>query len=192
MRTKLFIALILCLAFAGRAEAQRYLPGQRGIELRGGLSESFSLSREAGQGYYGGIALSTYNKKGNRWVFGGEYLQKLYGYRDMLIPVSQFTAEGGYYLKFLSDPSKTVFLSIGGSAMAGYEVRNWGERMLFDGSMITGKDSFLYGGAVTFEVETFITDRIIFLLNARERILWGSSVGNFRFQAGIGIKFIIN
>lgn len=188
----LLMAIILCLAFTGQAQAQRYLPGQRGIEFRAGLSENFKLSHQSGQGYYAGVALSTYNKKGNRWVFGGEYLQKMYGYKSLLIPVSQITAEGGFYCKLLSDPSKTLFFSIGGSALAGYETRNWGKALLFDGASITGKDSFVYGGAITFEIETFISDRIIFLLNARERILWGSSVGNFRFQAGIGLKFIIN
>ena len=42
----------------------------------------------------------------------------------MQIPVEQFTAEGGYYLKFLSDRRKTFFLSLGLSALAGYEVSN--------------------------------------------------------------------
>ena len=50
---------------------------------------------------------------------------KNYGYRDASVPRAQFTAEGGYYLKFLSDPTKTVFLSVGGSALAGYETVNW-------------------------------------------------------------------
>ena len=29
---------------------------------------------------------------------------KNYGYRNVNVPCAQFTAEGGYYLKFLSDP----------------------------------------------------------------------------------------
>jgi hypothetical protein len=61
---------------------------------------------------------------------------KNYGYRDASVPRAQFTAEGGYYLKFLSDPTKTVFLSVGGSALAGYETVNWGERILYDGSKL--------------------------------------------------------
>ena len=31
-------------------------------------------------------------------------------YKDMQIPVEQFTAEGGYYLKFLSDRRKTFYV----------------------------------------------------------------------------------
>jgi hypothetical protein len=106
--------------------------------------------------------------------------------------VAQFTAEGGYYYSFLSDPSKTFLLSIGASGLAGYETSNWGKKMLFDGATLLNQDAFLYGGALTLELETFITDRIIFLVNAREHAVWGSSIGKFSTQLGAGIKIIIN
>ena len=47
-----------------------------------------------------------------------------HGYRHVTIPSAQFTAEGGYYLNFLSDAGKVFFLNLGGSALAGYE-RHW-------------------------------------------------------------------
>ena len=106
--------------------------------------------------------------------------------------MAQFTGEAGYYYSFLSDPSKTLLLSIGASGLAGYETINWGNKLLFDGATLLNKDAFLYGGALTLELETFITDRIILLVNARERVLWGSSVGKFSSQLGTGIKIIIN
>lgn len=74
--------------------------------------------------------MSGYTKKANRWVVGAEYLLTNYDYRDASVPHTQFTAEGGYYLKFLSDPTKTFFLAIGGSALAGYETVNWGQKAL--------------------------------------------------------------
>lgn len=188
-RTILILAvLLLCGA---TANAQRYLPGQRGIEITGGIADGFEIDRKDGQAFYGNLSLSTYNKKGNRWVFGGEFFQRLYEYRTELIPVAQITAEGGHYFKLLSDPDKNVFLSFGASAMAGYETLNWGERMLYDGSTITGKDSFIYGGALNVEIETFLTDRIVLLVRARERVMFGSSINRFHFQLGAGIKFII-
>lgn len=73
---------------------------------------------------YFGTAYSVYTKNANRWVIGGEYLHKKYDYKDMHIPVEQFTAEGGYYLKLLSDRRKTFFLSLGLSTLAGYETSN--------------------------------------------------------------------
>ena len=133
-----------------------------------------------------------YTKKANRWVVGAEYLLKNYDYRGTSVPRAQFTAEGGYYLKFLSDPTKTFFLSIGGSALAGYETVNWGDRLLHDGSTLLVKDAFIYGGAITLELESYITDHIVLLANVRERVLWGGSLGKFSTQFGLGIKFIIN
>lgn len=190
MKRFIIISAVLLLV-AGTASAQRYLPGQRGIEVSGGFADGLKLKKQDGQAFYGNISLSTYNKKQNRWAFGAEYLQRNFDYRDNLIPVAQITAEGGHYLKFLSDPTKTVFLSIGASALAGYETLNWGTRELPDGARLRGKDGFIYGGAVSFEIESYITDRIVLLIRARERVMFGSALGNFHFQLGAGIKFMI-
>ena len=110
----------------------------------------------------------------------------------MQIPVSQFTGEGGYYLNFLSDRKKTFFLSLGLSALAGYETSNWGDKLLPDGSTLTDKDGFVYGGALTLELEAYLTDRVALLINARERALFGSDIGKFHTQVSLGLKFIIN
>lgn len=185
----LFVAIITTVSLAlsgGQAYAQRCLPGMKGIELRGGL-----VSGSSGD-YYLGAGVSVYGKRAHRWVFGAEYLHKSYDYRDMSIPRAQFTAEGGYYLNFLSDASKTFFMSLGGSAVAGYETVNWGKRLLADGSTLMAKDAFIYGGAVTLEAECYLTDRIVLLANIRERVLWGSSLGIFSTQFGLGVRFIIN
>lgn len=189
---KVLLITAFCLLCCAGAKAQRYLPGQTGIEITGGLADGFEFDRKDGQAFYGNVSFSTYNKKGNRWVFGGEYLQRLYAYRTELIPVAQITAECGHYFKLLSDPGKNVFLSFGPSVLAGYETLNWGKQTLYDGAVLSGKDGFVYGGALSVELETFLTDRIVLLVRARERVMWGSSVKQFHFQLGAGIKFIIN
>lgn len=99
----------------------------QGIEVRADMADGFNLGGKDG-GYSFGAALSTYTKKGNKWVFGGEYLLKNNPYKDTKIPVAQFTAEGGYYFKILSDARKIVFVYAGASALAGYEAVNWGRR----------------------------------------------------------------
>ena len=192
-RTTIILTLALCFAFSGGVYAQRQLPGMRGIQVTGGMADGLYSSKTKNEtGYYLGLAMATYAKNGNKWVFGAEYMERYYPYRETRLPMAQFTAEGGYFLKILSDPSKTFLLSLGGSALAGYEVSNWGEKTLYDGSTLQNKDAFIYGGAITFEVETYINDRIVLLLTGRERILWGNSTGHFHTQFGVGIKFIIN
>lgn len=185
--------IVLCLVFTDQAYAQRSLPGMRGIQLTGGMVDGIYSSKNDNEaGYYFGVAMATYAKNGNKWVFGAEYLERYYPYRERRLPIVQFTAEGGYYYNFLTDPSKTVFLSLGGSALAGYETSNWGEKTLYDGSTLQHKDAFIYGGAITLEIETYLTDRVVLLVTGRERILGGNSTGHFHGQFGVGIKFIIN
>ena len=181
----------LCLT-SFQAHAQRYLPGMKGLQVTAGMTDGVHWNAGSDFAYHIGAAYSVYTKNANRWVIGGEYLHKKYDYKDMRIPVEQFTAEGGYYLKFLSDPTKTVFLSVGGSALAGYETVNWGERILYDGSRLLAKDAFVYGGAITLELEAYVTDRIVLLAGIRERVLWGSSLDLFTTQFGLGVKFIIH
>ena len=102
----------LCLT-SFQAHAQRYLPGMKGLQVTAGMTDGVHWNANTDFAYHIGAAYSVYTKNANRWVIGGEYLHKKYDYKDMQIPVEQFTAEGGYYLKFLSDPTKTVFLSVG-------------------------------------------------------------------------------
>ncbi|GHV15493.1 conjugal transfer protein [Bacteroidia bacterium] len=191
--TVLLNMLALFLLMSGNALAQRALPDMKGIQVTGGMADGvYSSSNQSKMGYYFGAAMATYDGHGNKWVFGGEYLLRNYPYKDIRIPVAQFTAEGGYYLNILSDQSKTFFLSLGGSALAGYETSNWGKKALFDGATLINKDAFIYGGAVTLELETYLSDRIVLLLNARERVLWGNTTGHFHAQFDAGVRLIIN
>ena len=161
----------VCLHF-NQAHAQRCLPGLRGIQFTGGLSDDLRWKNGNGFGYHAGIAVSTYTRNAHHWVVGAEYLEKRYDYRGSLYPVSQFTGEGGYYLNFLSDRKKTFFAALGLSALAGYETVNWGEPL-------------------TLELSAYLTDRIVLLVNGRQRMLFGGDCGKFHSQLGVGIRFMI-
>ena len=190
--TTFLIAAVLCLVFADRAQAQRRLPSQQGIQLTAGMVNRFNTDYKSGcSGFHAGAAFSSYTKNGNHWLFGGEYLQKHYLYNDMRLPLAQFTGEGGYFLNFLSDGGKTVYFSLGVSAIAGYETINWNDKLLPDGATIQNEDTFLYGVALTLETEIFLADWAALLINVRERALPGS-VGKFNTQIDLGIRFIIN
>ena len=184
---KLLMIGVLALAM-GQASAQRCLPKMQGIEINGGFVDGKSLNAA----FCGGVFLSSYTKNGSKWVFGGEYLQRKYGYADTTIPIAQFTAEGGYYKKLLTDASKTLFVYGGASVLAGYESVNWGKTLLDDGARLTDKDSFLYGGALTLNIEVYLSDRLALTGNVRERCLWGNDTGHFHTQYGVGLKIVIN
>lgn len=194
MKKFLSLLIVSLVLFVGQANAQRRLPGMKGLQLTAGMTDGFySHANRNETGYNFGAALSTYTKGGNAWVFGGEYLMRYYPYGDdKRIPMEQFTAEGGYYYNFLSDAKKTFFLNIGASALAGYETVNRNKRTLPDGAAVTHKDAFIYGGALTLELETYLSDRIVFLLNLRERALWENSTDRFHTEFGLGLRFILN
>ncbi|MDR0541179.1 MAG: conjugal transfer protein TraO [Dysgonamonadaceae bacterium] len=185
---KYLLFIIMFLSVVAPASAQRYLPGQRGLQVTGGTVNGMNLK----SGFHSGIAFSQYTEGADRWMLGIEYLEKRHPYRDIQIPQSQVTVDAGYYLKFLSDWRKIFFLSVGASAVAGYETVNRNEKLLFDGATINNKDAFIYGGALTLEAEIYLSDRIVLLCNIRERLLGGSSAGKLNSQIGIGIKVIIN
>lgn len=127
MKRAIFILTLgLCLLLSDGAHAQRALPAMRGLEIRGGMTDGFyTRDSRSETGYWFGLAMSRYAKNADKWVFGAEFLNRYYPYKSERIPVAQFTAEGGYYYKFLADPSRTFFFYLGGSALAGYVTRNF-------------------------------------------------------------------
>lgn len=170
MRKYIAIIIASLALFTGQAHAQRCLPKMQGIEVRANMTDGFKPGGNDG-GYSFGAALSTYTKRGNKWVFGGEYLLKNTPYKDA---------------------RKIVFVYGGVSALAGYESVNWGKKVLFDGATLHDRDAFIYGGALTLDVEFYVADRIALLANLRERLLWGGDTKKLHCQWGVGIKFIIN
>lgn len=185
MRIVLIIVLLLT-GICNYTSAQRYLPGQKGIQLTGGLVDIRDDS------HYAGIGYSVYDRSQNHWVLNAEFMNKNTDYVIKKIPVSQFTAEAGYFVNLLSGRRDFLFISLGFSAMGGYETINWNKRKLPDGSLIQDNDNFLLGGAVTLEIETYLSDRIALLLHVKERGLWGGDTDRFHNQIGFGIKYIFN
>jgi hypothetical protein len=169
-----------------QVQAQRRLHGQQALQVTIGKVDGFSKNT-----IHAGIALSQFTKKGHQWTYGAEYLRKKYQYREQLVPVEQFTGEAGYYRTIFSDGSKTLFLSAGLSSIAGYELVSRNKYLLYDGSMLLSESKFLIGGAINFEIETYLTDGIILLTGFRQRILPASTVNKFNNQLSIGIKCYI-
>ena len=80
---RVFFLFITMLCFVvPDLSAQRYLPGMRGLQFTAGSVNALNLKK----GFHAGAALSQYNKRADRWVFGAEYLEKQHHYRDFTIP----------------------------------------------------------------------------------------------------------
>jgi len=184
---KRIIFVISLILLSVCVQAQRRLPGQRGLQVTAGTVGGFDKST-----FHCGFAFSQFTKNQNRWTFGAEYLLKKLQYRAQVVPIEQFTAEGGFYYTFLSDGGKNFFFTAGASGLTGYELVNRDKSLLYDGSTLLSKSKFLIGGALSLEIEAHIVDRIILLSGVRQRILPSSTVNKIHTQLNFGIKFIIN
>ena len=121
-----------------------------------------------------------------------DYVKKHYSYKEIAIPKAQFTGEVGDFVPFFSDRGKNGFFSAGLSGLAGYETTNWNDKLLYDGATLKNDGCFIYGFAPAFEMEAFLSDRLVLLFNVRQRIFFGSSVGHFHTIVSIGVKYIFN
>lgn len=186
----LFVAMLAL--FAGQAKAQRCLPGMKGVQFTADMADGFyskAINNDAGYAF--GLAVSTYTKGGNKWVLGAGMMRHYYPYRNTRTPLTQYTAEGGHYYNFFSCPRKILFLNLGASGMLGYESVNHGKKQLPDGASLRKQESFIYGGAITLEAEAYLSDKVVLLINLRERILWGTAANRLHTQYGLGIKIIL-
>ena len=150
------ILVIFLVMLTVPLQAQRRLHGQQGLQATVGKVDGFKNNS-----IHAGAVFSQFTKNRHQWKFGAEYLCKRLNYNTQSVPIEQFTADGGYYRTVLSDGGKNFFFTAGISGMAGYELVNRNVPVLYDGSTIVSKSRFLFGGAIVFEIETYIIDQII-------------------------------
>lgn len=184
---------VLLLFMAEKAHAQRDLPGQVGIQFTTGGVDHFLSWKSGGEShYFTSLAFTRSNRNHTYWLYGLDYQMKEYAYEGEAIPKAQFTGEIGYFIPVFSDKGRNICFRIGLSALGGFETVNRGSSRLHDGARVTNGDSFIYGGGLTAALDVYLTDRIILIMQAKERILFGTDVGNFHTQVGIGVRLIIN
>ena len=110
-------------------------------------------------------------------------------YRSYNVKLKDALLQVGYRQPVLSDRGKNVFLYGGVSALGGYEQLNEDKRLLPDGATLLDRSRFVYGGAVHGSVEVFLTDRVLFLIKAQGRFLFGTDVCRFRPAVLAGLRF---
>ena len=112
MRKYIAIIIASLALFTGQAHAQRCLPKMQGIEVRADMADGFNPGGKDG-GYSFGAALSTYTKKGNKWVFGGEYLLKNNPYRTPRYPWRSSRRMADITSRYCRTPEKSCSSMLG-------------------------------------------------------------------------------
>ena len=181
---KYIFVVILLISEVTVIRAQRMIPGQKGLEINLGL-----LSKKVSDNCYLNLILTTYGKSGGYWLWGAEYDHRLVHYEELPIPLENYTGELGYSFQLLSDIRKTITLNLGLIALAGYEIINRSEAVLYDGSKILDKDHFIYGTIGQLSLETYLSDRFVLLLQGRGKVVWGTDLKQFRPSVSLGLRF---
>ena len=187
----LTVCVAVAMTFSLPSQAQRLIPKQRGIEVVGSVPLIKGEKLFTGDNFGVGISLPRYLKKENYTFVMAEYEQQNMPYRSYNVNLKDALLQVGYMHQILSDNGKNVFLYGGISALGGYEEINEDQKLLPDGATLLDRSRFVYGGAVHGSVEVFLTDRLLFLVKAQGRLLFGSDVHRFRPALSAGLRFNI-
>ena len=191
MKKKIILSVCIAVAtaFSLPSHAQRLIPKQRGIEVVGSVplikGEKFLAADNFGMG----VALTRYLGRENYTFVMAEYEQQNMPYRSYNVKLKDALLLVGYMHPVLSDGGKNTFLYGGISALGGYEQLNEDKYLLPDGATLLDRSRFVYGGAVHGSVEVFLTDRVLFLVKAQGRFLFGTDVHRFRPAVSAGLRF---
>jgi len=177
--------VMLVLTGITSSQAQRMLPNQKGLEISTGILSDDKI----GNDYYISTTMTVNGNNGNYQLWALEYTHQYHGYQEIRIPQETFAAEGGYSFFLLGDALKNITLNLGITGVIGYESINRGESILYDGAKILSEDNFIYGAGGRITFETYLSDRFVFLLQCRTKVLWGTDLQQLRPSAGMGIRF---
>ena len=191
MKKKIILSVCaaVAMAFSMPSQAQRLIPKQRGIEVVGSVPLIKGEKLFTGDNFGVGISLTRYLKKENYTFVMAEYEQQNMPYRSYNVKLKDALLQVGYMHPVFSDRSKNVLLYGGISALGGYEQLNEDKKLLPDGATLLDRSRFVYGGAVHSSVEVFLTDRVLFLIKAQGRFLFGTDVHRFRPAVSAGLRF---
>ena len=185
----LTVCVAVAMTFSLPSQAQRLIPKQRGIEVVGSVPLIKGEKLFTGDNFGVGISLPRYLKKENYTFVMAEYEQQNMPYRSYNVKLKDALLQVGYMHPILSDNGKNMLLYGGISVLGGYEEINEDQKLLPDGATLLDRSHFVYGGAVHGSVEVFLTDRILFLVKAQGRFLFGTDVHRFRPAVSAGLRF---
>lgn len=182
---KYIYTVMLAIASVTIAQAQRMLPGQKGIEISTGTLSDEHPARN----YFVNIGLTVNGKHGNYQLWALEYTHQYYNYKDLRIPQETYTAEGGYSFYLFGTPVKSISINLGITGVVGYETVNRGEQLLYDGAKISYDDEVIYGVGGRISLEAYLSNRFVLFVQGRTKVMWGTPLEKFRPAAGVGLRF---
>ncbi len=156
-------------------------------------SNTFSLNGGIfGDGYGGEV---TYNSNVSDNTFtqiGIDVSVAKYSFGETSVPYSSFTASYSYFITVYSRNRKMQSLSIGGGAIAGYELVNNGNTDITNVVSIDGSSKFIYGGVATIDLDIILSERISLVIKSSQFYHMNSDFGKLTNFSGMGLRYYFN
>ncbi len=108
------------------------------------------------------------------------------------IPYSSITASYSYFITLYSRNRRMQALSLGGGALAGYEMVNNGEMDISNVVSVNGESKFIYGAVLTGDLDIIVSEHISLIIRTSEFYHANSDFGSFTNYTGLGLRYYFN
>ena len=195
MRRKLMIVGLLSLllgAIGHPVSAQRLLPNQNGLEVLGGIVFQPRVSNPINSGDFSVEAgYNHYFRVGNYLSVTADYEQRHYTYKERRIPIQDALLQVSYNHPLVMNRGRDILLYAGIAALGGYEFVNNGETIMPNGATLQNQSRWVYGVSPMISIETYLHDRLVFVLRGEGRFLFNQQTYLIRPTIQAGLRVII-
>lgn len=163
------------------------------IAVSQSYSNTFSVQGGIfGEGYGGGITYSSNLSENTFTQLGLEISMANYQSGETILPYSSITASYSYFLTVYSRNRKMQSVSLGGGAVAGYELVNSGNNTISNVVSIDGNSKFIFGGVATIDIDIILSEHISLIIKASEFYHVNSDFGKLTNFSGVGLRYYFN
>lgn len=195
MKRKLMIVGLLSLllgAIGQPVSAQRLLPNQNGLEVMGGIVFQPRVSNPINSGDFSVEAgYNHYFRVGNYLSVTADYEQRHYTYQEWRIPIQDALLQVSYNHPLVMNRGRDFLLYAGIAVVGGYELVNNGETIMPNGAMLQNQSRWIYGVSPMVSFETYLCDRLVFVLRGEGRFLFNQQTYLIRPTVQAGLRIII-
>lgn len=195
MKRKLMIVGLLSLllgAIGQPVSAQRLLPNQNGLEVMGGIVFQPHVSNPINSGDFSVEAGYNHHfRVGNYLSVTADYEQRHYTYQEWRIPIQDALLQVSYNHPLVMNRGRDILLYAGIAVLGGYEFVNNGETIMPNGATLQNQSRWVYGVSPMASLETYLCDRLVFVLRGEGRFLFNQQTYLIRPTVQAGLRVII-
>lgn len=184
---KIIVAISWFFVSFHSADAQVHMTGVNHLEITGGIFDSFETP-----GYHAGIYYSKVRNKHWWWRIGFQANTQEFSLEGHLVPVRKYLANGSYFYTLGSLFRHSLYFSVGGGVLVGYEQINNGVQRINESVVLKDKSKTVFGLNPEANMEILITPKFILTLGYSKRVLINSDLSIWDDVYSGGLKFYIH